>query len=121
MKMESLKKRYFSLDSKVELYLPTMTATHEPIGEDVHDAMRIRIAQKMSSLFGGATVTRAMGFYENAILSRTQLEEVEIIYSYCQNLEPSQVTELINLAIETKSTLSQESVMLVINGTALFI
>jgi len=121
MKLESLKKRYFSLDSKVEVYLPSMTIDHEPIDANRLAEIRTKVGRKMSSLFGGATITRAMGFYENRSLDSTQLEEVEIVYSYCSKLEPNQVRDLVQIAESLKIELQQESVMIVINGTALFV
>jgi len=121
MKLESLKKRYFSLDSKVEVYLPSMTVEHMDIDPVRLAEIRVKVGRKMSSMFGGATITRAMGFYENQALSSTQLEEVEIVYSYCAKLEPNQIRDLVAIAESLKIELQQESVMLVINGTALFV
>ena len=121
MKLDSLRKRYFSLDSKVEIYLPTRTMTHDKIDPELVKNTRTDVGKKMSILFGGATVTTAMGFYENSTLDDCQLEDVEIVYSYANKLHPNAIREVIKIAESIKQLLEQESVMVVINGTALFV
>ena len=121
MKLDSLKKRYFSLDSKVEIYLPSRTVNHDALAPTLLNDWRIQLGKKMAELFGGATITTAMGFYENSTLNACQLEDVQIIYSYSPKLEPKSIREVIKLAESMKVALEQESVMIVINGTALFV
>ena len=121
MKLDSLRKRYFSLDSKVEIYLPTRNVNHNALDENLIKSYRNSTGRKMSELFGGATITTAMGFYENSKLEACQLEDVEIIYSYTKRLQPESIRAVIKLAEELKVVLEQESVMVVINGTALFV
>jgi hypothetical protein len=119
--IKDIKRDFFTLDSKIEFYLPTMTIHHEPIARETIEATRLRVASLMSSLFGGCTATNAVGFYENKALGTTQVESVEILYSYAKTLGSAEVSEVIKLAHHVRDTLQQEAIMIVINGTAVFI
>lgn len=114
-------KQYMVLSHKIELYLPTRTMTHDLIDETVLSTLREKLARQMSAMFGGCTVHEAVGFYDNKTLATLQLEDVEILCSYGKTLTRAQSHELIKLAEEIKATLAQESVMLGIDGKALFV
>jgi hypothetical protein len=117
----NLGKNYLTLSHKIELYLPTRTVTHDLIDESVLHVLRDKLARQLSAMFGGATVTPAVGFYENHALGGLQLEDVEILFSYAKSLSREQAHELIKMAEEVKKTLSQESVMIVFNGKAILV
>ena len=67
MNLSKIKKEFFTLDSKVEFYLPTMTVEHKPISKEALDEARSRVASTLSNAFGGCTATSAVGYYENKV------------------------------------------------------
>ena len=121
MNLSKLKKEFFTLDSKVEFYLPTMTIDHNPIAKAAVDEARSRVASTLSSSFGGCTATSAVGYYENKALGTTQVEHVEILYSYAKSIGDAEIDSVLALAKEVRDALAQESIMIVVNGTAIFI
>jgi hypothetical protein len=114
-------KQYLTLSHKVELYLPTRTMTHDEIDPEKLRTLREKIARQLSAMFGGCTVTPAIGFYDNKTLAALQLEDVEILCSYSATLTRAQAHEVIKLGELIKSELEQESVMFVIDQKALFV
>lgn len=121
MNLSKLKKEFFTLDSKIEFYLPTMTIDHNPIAPEVLADTRNRVASVLSKSFGGCTATNAVGFYENKALGTTQIEHVEILYSYAKSIGDEEIENMLCLAKNVRNALAQESIMLVVNGTAIFI
>ena len=121
MNLSKLKKEFFTLDSKIEFYLPTMTIEHTPIAEALLANTRSRVASMLSKSFGGCTATNAVGFYENKALGTTQIEHVEILYSYAKSIGDTEIESVLSLAKEVRESLAQESIMIVVNGTAIFI
>ena len=121
MNLSKLKKEFFTLDSKIEFYLPTMTIDHTPIAPDLLADTRHRIASVLSKSFGGCTATNAVGFYENKALGTTQIAHVEILYAYANSIGDAEIESVLALAKEVRDTLEQEAIMIVVNGTAIFI
>ena len=121
MNLSKIKKEFFTLDSKVEFYLPTMTIEHKPISKEALDEARLRVASTLSISFGGCTATSAVGYYENKALGTTQVEHVEILYSYAKRIGDAEIDSVLALAKEVRDALAQESIMIVVNGTAIFI
>ena len=121
MNLLKLKKEFFTLDSKIEFYLPTMSVKHTPIHPEILADTRNRVASALSKSFGGCTATNAVGFYENKALGITQIEHVEILYSYAKSIGEAEIESVLALARNVRDTLAQESIMIVVNGTAIFI
>src|SRR3990172_10366803 len=73
-------KDFFSLSHEVKLYVPSTQGLSGRIDTAQHAKRVKEVAEKMASLFGGATTTQAQGYYV-AGNSSLVVEDIEIVYS----------------------------------------
>lgn len=76
--MKTLKFK-FDLDSKVSIYVPST----KEVSEQIDNTEQVKsVIRELSSLFGGATATQAVGGWVSES-GETILERVTIVYSFC--------------------------------------
>lgn len=115
--MKSLKFK-FDLDSKVAIYVPSTLNVNE---QTDNTAQVMNIIRKLSTLFGGATASDAVGGWvaENG---QTVIEKVKIVYSFCTSDQLKQhISTIIEICEELKNEMSQEAITLEINGQVKFV
>ena len=115
--MKSLKFK-FDLDSKVAIYVPSTLNVNE---ETDNTAQVMNIIRKLSTLFGGATASDAVGGWvaENG---QTVIEKVKIVYSFCTSDQLKEhISTIIAICEELKTEMSQEAITLEINGQVKFV
>lgn len=115
--MKSLKFK-FDLDSKVAIYVPSTLNVNE---ETDNTAQVMNIIRKLSTLFGGATASDAVGGWvaENG---QTVIEKVKIVYSFCTSDQLKEhISTIIAICEELKNEMSQEAITLEINGQVKFV
>lgn len=72
----------------------------------------------MSKAFGGATLTDGNGAWYSDILGTIVQESVKVVQSYCSDMDDSTIVTMIDLAEMVKAQLSQESVLITLDGKA---
>jgi len=115
--MKILKFKY-DLDCKVAVYVPsTMNVSEEYDNSEIVE----RVIRQLSTMFGGATASDAVGGWVAAD-GRTIIEKVKIVYSFCTSEQLNDKFEKV-LAIceEIKSEMAQEAVTLEVNGQVKFV
>ena len=113
-------KEYIKLGHKIEVYLPSQDKHGTILDDDRRNAMRDRAATTLSTLFGGCTGSNAVGYYKSETLGTVQTENILVLFSFAERLDAWYVEQLDRLAHDIKSELAQESVMVTIDGTAIF-
>lgn len=80
-----------------------------------------KIAKALAAMFGGATATRAEGYY----ISETKgliKEKQMIVFAYCDDAELIQYKEQVKqLAEELRTEMKQEAITITMNGEMSFI
>lgn len=115
--MKSLKFK-FDLDSKVAIYVPSTLNVNEQT--DNTDQV-MNIIRKLSTLFGGATASDAVGGWvaENG---QTVIEKVKIVYSFCTSeMLKQHIDNILQICEDLKRDMSQEAITLEINGQVKFV
>jgi len=115
--MKSLKFK-FDLDSKVAIYVPSTLNVNE---ETDNTAQVMNIIRKLSTLFGGATASDAVGGWVSES-GETVIEKVKIVYSFCTSDQLKEhISTIIAICEELKTEMSQEAITLEINGQVKFV
>lgn len=115
--MKSLKFK-FDLDSKVAIYVPSTLNVNE---QTDNTAQVMNIIRKLSTLFGGATASDAVGGWV-AEDGQTVIEKVKIVYSFCTSDQLKEhISTIIAICEELKTEMSQEAITLEINGQVKFV
>lgn len=115
--MKSLKFK-FDLDSKVAIYVPSTLNVNEQT--DNTDQV-MNIIRKLSTLFGGATASDAVGGWVSES-GETVIEKVKIVYSFCTSDQLKEhISTIIAICQELKTEMSQEAITLEINGQVKFV
>jgi len=111
-------KALIKLGCKVAIYVPsTINVDTELVTEEYV----IETAHRLATLFGGATSTPAVGYWES-MDKGTVKERVTAVYSYCTTKQlDSHIDEVIDYCEALKIRLSQEAVSLEVNGELYFI
>ena len=115
--MKSLKFK-FDLDSKVAIYVPSTLNVNE---QTDNTAQVMNIIRKLSTLFGGATASDAVGGWvaENG---QTVIEKVKIVYSFCTSeMLMQHIDSILQICEDLKREMSQEAITLEINGQVKFV
>ena len=108
------------LRERVAVYVPsTIDAVND--GSDISARMVERVAAALSEMFGGATITEGRGAWMSAEHGLI-IEQVTIIYSYCNNdaLEQN-AARLHELAEQIRDEMRQEAVSVEINDELYFV
>lgn len=115
--MKSLKFK-FDLDSKVAIYVPSTLNVNETTD---NTAQVMNIIRKLSTLFGGATASDAVGGWVSES-GETVIEKVKIVYSFCTSDQLKEhISTIIAICEELKTEMSQEAITLEINGQVKFV
>lgn len=102
------------LSSKVTIYVPSTVNVKEKANTRIwHD----RIAKYLSANFGGATSTKASGYWVSDSGELVK-ENVTLVYAYCTSKDLSlKKNDIFALAQEMKEALSQEAVSVELDNT----
>ena len=115
--MKSLKFK-FDLDSKVAIYVPSTLNVNEQTDNSGHV---INIIRRLSTLFGGATASDAVGGWVSES-GETVIEKVKIVYSFCTSDQLKEhISTIIEICENLKQDMSQEAITLEINGQVKFV
>ena len=106
-------RQVFHLSHKVSLYVPSEDETGKRIDQP---AAVERVAGEFSDLFGGATATKARGFWRHST-GRIQAEAVTVVYAFAEVLDDAAIDRLYALATDLKRDLRQDSIALELDGT----
>ena len=108
----------FDIDCKVSVYVPSTTDVY--VSCDNTEQVK-RVITELSRMFGGATASKAVGGWVCAS-GETVLEEVTIVYSFCNSEQLAEHFESVYAICERiKNDMKQEAVTLEINGQVKFI
>ena len=110
-------KNLFTLSHKVTIYVPATIDANTPIDNTayVNDT-----ASLLCSLFGGATSTKAVGFWQSETLGLIR-ENTSLVFAYAADLNEIAIDAIITHCENLKSTMNQESIALEIDGNMYFI
>jgi hypothetical protein len=111
----------FSLSHTVSLTLPSTVEIDKAASDSLLTEVYNYAVESMSNIFGGCTVTSGQGAWYSDSLGRLVLEQVNILTSFAAELSDSEVTKIIDLAEYVKAALSQESVLITLDGKAYFV
>ena len=109
-----------TLKNKVEIYVPSTYDGNKPAR--IMQAFKVKkIAKALAAMFGGATATRAEGYYisdTKGLIKERQM----IVFACCDDEGLIQYTEQVkNLAAGLRDEMKQESIAITINGEMSFI
>ena len=108
----------FSLSHFVEITLPSTVNIAEQADAKLLADVLAYVVQALSVRFGGCTVTDAQGAWYSSELGSLVYEPVKIAKSFAIGFEQADVTVILDLATYVKSVLSQESVLVNLDGIA---
>lgn len=108
----------FDLNSKVAIYVPSTIN----VSEECDNTQYVKNAIKqLSTWFGGATATPAIGGWVSAA-GEVVVENVSIVYSFCTTEDLQKyAADIIALCKSIKHDMRQEAVTLEINGQVKFV
>ena len=111
-------KNLFKLSSKLTIYVPSTVDITKEID---NTAYVNRTAELLSSCFGGATSTTALGYWTSPSSGLVK-EKSTIVFSYCsdEQLEKN-IEKVVDFCDNLKKELSQDAIALEINGDMYFI
>jgi len=111
-------KNMFKLSSKITVYVPSTININQSINNTEHVD---KIASLLSSCFGGATSTIALGYWESATDGLIK-EKTTVIFAYCSDTDlQKHIESVVEACEELKKDLNQEAIALEINGDMYFI
>ena len=109
-----------TLKNKVEIYVPSTYNGNRPAR--ILQALKVKkIAKALASMFGGATATKAEGYYisdTKGLIKERQM----IVFACCDDEGLIQYKEQVkHIASELRDEMKQESIAITINGEMAFI
>lgn len=108
----------FDLNSKVAIYVPSTINVSEECDNTQYVKNTIK---QLSTWFGGATATPAIGGWVSAA-GEVVVENVSIVYSFCTTEKLQEyAADIIELCKTIKHEMRQEAVTLEINGQVKFV
>lgn len=108
----------FDLNSKVAIYVPSTINVSEECDNTQYVKNTIK---QLSTWFGGATATPAIGGWVSAA-GEVVVENVSIVYSFCTTEKLQEyAADIIELCKTIKREMRQEAVTLEINGQVKFV
>jgi hypothetical protein len=108
----------FDLNSKVAIYVPSTINVSEECDNTQYVKNTIK---QLSTWFGGATATPAIGGWVSAA-GEVVVENVSIVYSFCTTEDLQKyAADIIALCESIKHDMRQEAVTLEINGQVKFV
>ena len=109
-----------TLKNKVEIYVPSTYNGNKPAR--IMQALKVKkIAKALASMFGGATATKAEGYYISDTKGLIK-EKQMIVFACCDDAGLIQYEEQVKqLAGELRDEMKQEAITITINGEMSFI
>ena len=108
----------FDLNSKVAIYVPSTINVNEECDNTQYVKNTIK---QLSTWFGGATATPAIGGWVSAA-GEVVVENVSIVYSFCTTEDLQKyAADIIALCESIKHDMRQETVTLEVNGQVKFV
>lgn len=108
----------YDLDCKVSIYVPSTIEVNKPVD---NTEKVINTIKQLSKMFGGATASNAFGGWLSAS-GNVVTEKVTIVYSFCSSLQLREnIEEIYSICQELKVSMKQEAITLEINGQVKFI
>lgn len=108
----------FDLNSKVAIYVPSTINVNDECNNTQYVKSTIK---QLSTWFGGATATPAIGGWVSAA-GEVVVENVSIVYSFCTTEKLQEyAADIIDLCKTIKHEMRQEAVTLEINGQVKFV
>ena len=108
----------FDLNSKVAIYVPSTMNVNEECDNTQYVKNTIK---QLSTWFGGATATPAIGGWVSAA-GEVVVENMSIVYSFCTTEKLQEyAADIIELCKTIKHEMRQEAVTLEINGQVKFV
>ena len=109
-----------TLKNKVEIYVPSTYNGNKPAR--IMQAFKVKkIAKALAAMFGGATATRAEGYYiseKKGLIKERQM----IVFACCDDAGLIQYKEQVkDLAKGLRDEMKQEAITITINGEMSFI
>ena len=106
------------LNSKITVYVP---ATVDVDKEIDNSAYVERVARTLSNAFGGATATKAAGYWvaaDNSLVA----ERTTMVFAYCSTADAEKyIDDIVRMCYELKHEMGQEAIALEYNGGMYFI
>lgn len=111
-------KACIKLSSKITVYVPATNNVNAAIDNTKQVEMT---AALLSTLFGGATSTPALGYWMSPAAGLVA-EKTTVVFAYASDKDlQDNIGEVIDLCVELKETMNQEAIALEINGEMYFI
>jgi hypothetical protein len=108
----------FTLRHVVSLTLPSTVNIDNLADSSLLASVESKVIADMANMFGGATVTLGNGAWYSDSLGSVVFEAVKIVTSFASDLDDQAVALMIDLAEYVKAELSQESVLITLDGIA---
>lgn len=108
----------FDLNCKIAVYVPSTFNVNERTN---NTGIVLKVMEKMSELFGGATSTPAKGGWRSGS-GELVIEDVNIVYSYCTPEQADKsFKQILELCQYIKTEMKQEAVTLEYNNQIAFV
>ena len=120
LQMKSNNNDMATLKNKVEIYVPSTYNGNKPAR--IMQAFKVKkIAKALAAMFGGATATRAEGYYISDTKGLIK-EKQMIVFACCDDKGLIQYKEQVKqLAAGLRDEMKQEAITITINGEMSFI
>lgn len=117
MELKTLK-NMFKLSSKVTIYVPATV----DVDKAIDNTKQVdETASLLSDLFGGATSTKALGYWNSATAGQVK-ERTTLVFAYCEDKKlEAGIESIIALCERLKIEMQQEAIAMEINGDLYFI
>lgn len=111
-------KNMFKLSSKITVYVPSTI----DINKEVDTSKYVSATAKMlSTFFGGATSTEALGYWVSDTMGLVK-EKSTMVFAYCNDNDlNANIEAVVNWCETMKAELKQDAIALEINGEMYFI
>ena len=114
----NLLKNLIPMKSKITVYVPSTVDVNKEID---NSAQVERVAQLLSSCFGGATASPVHGYWVSQDSSLV-VENTTMVFSYCDSADAEKyIDDVVRLCYELKREMSQEAIGLEYNGAMYFV
>ena len=106
-----------AMSHKIAFYLPSTSNVDKTISQDEKLVWQESAMILLSTMFGGATKIDAIGAWVSDDKGLV-LENITIVYAFAKEIDLSEFYQLHDFAEEIKTALSQECVLVEIDGSA---
>ena len=107
------------LSAKIAIYVPSTMN----VNQTTDNAKQVnRVLRQLSTWFGGATASDAVGAWVSDTTGATVTEKIKYCFSYCTtDLLNKHIDDVLNLCTALKNEMGQEAISLEINNELYFI